>query len=424
MTSTNGAFAFALVVLMLGLVSVDNVPTNAQQECLSGVGENDSTLLAVLGVLSHAPQQRLRDAWRRHILPVASPDIAVRFVMRGFGVPTHVNLEAKTHGDVILLRANSSLPRGTGPLVSLRLWYSCALSAFPQAAYVGKADDDTFVHLPSISRQLQALPPDTPTYWGNFECYHWNMTRQTPTWFCFDYPRGTGSCRMNQQVLGPFAFAKGALNFLSQSLARHLVRSKLAANSASAAVRTFAEYEQITRGRECGHCLPFEDVWTGAAIARLTELPSLRLVSSPPTSAIVHLKDKASAKEFEAWSHVASRRSHCDAATINTSSMCTIHPARTCGGAEQQFCRGTPQHPLRGSCPGDELYEAEPCKDNKHTNGWCLPKRRLCTANERDFVTQRCRATCGRCTPHVTWIDGLQRWVQAKSAQAAFNASL
>ena len=65
-TSTNGAFAFALVVLMLGLVSVDNVPTNAQQECLSGVGENDGTLLAVLGVLSHAPQQRLRDAWRRH----------------------------------------------------------------------------------------------------------------------------------------------------------------------------------------------------------------------------------------------------------------------------------------------------------------------------------------------------------------------
>ena len=148
---------------MLGLVSVDNVPTNAQQECLSGVGENDSTLLAVLGVLSHAPQQRLRDAWRRHILPVASPDIAVRFVMRGFGVPTHVNLEAKSHGDVILLRANSSLPRGTGPLVSLRLWYSCALSAFPQAAYIGKADDDTFVHLPSISRQLQALSPDAPT---------------------------------------------------------------------------------------------------------------------------------------------------------------------------------------------------------------------------------------------------------------------
>ena len=81
--------------------------------------------------------------------------------------------------------------------------------------------------------------------------------------------------RVGWQVLGPFAFAKGALNFLSQSLARHLVRSKLAAHSASAAIRTFAEYEQTTRGRECGHCLPFEDVWTGAAIARLTELPGL-----------------------------------------------------------------------------------------------------------------------------------------------------
>ena len=40
--------------------------------------------------------------------------------------------------------------RKRGPLVSLFAWWRCAVRAWPRAHFVGKADDDVYVHLAGL----------------------------------------------------------------------------------------------------------------------------------------------------------------------------------------------------------------------------------------------------------------------------------
>ena len=46
--------------------------------------------------------------------------------------------------------------RKRGPLVSLFAWWRCAVRAWPRAHFVGKADDDVYVHLAGVAAHLRA----------------------------------------------------------------------------------------------------------------------------------------------------------------------------------------------------------------------------------------------------------------------------
>ena len=86
--------------------------------------------LAVLGVLSAEGRlpfrAAIRDTWMnrgRHILP--------RFVLRGVGASAADTQEAARHGDVVFVRAAAKMSRSSGPLISLMLWFECAVRQAP-----------------------------------------------------------------------------------------------------------------------------------------------------------------------------------------------------------------------------------------------------------------------------------------------------
>merc|ERR1719272_2228462 len=75
--------------------------------------------------------------------------------MRGLAVRSETLHEARAHGDTLFVRARSELGRSSGPLVSLVLWYQCAISAWPRAQLIGKADDDVWADLPRMAHLLR-----------------------------------------------------------------------------------------------------------------------------------------------------------------------------------------------------------------------------------------------------------------------------
>ena len=102
----------------------------------------------------------MRDDWReahRDTWMHATQDVLAKFVLRGIGAAAGTVREWR-QGDIVFLPALASLDRPSGPLFSLILWLRCALSAWPAAGFIGKADDDVWVHLPATAIALdQAL---------------------------------------------------------------------------------------------------------------------------------------------------------------------------------------------------------------------------------------------------------------------------
>ena len=160
--------------------------------------------LAALGVLSHEPRLRLRNAVRATWFPDLPPTIVARFVLRGLALqePNATQAEAARHGDVLFVRARSVMLRENGPLQvhrthahsvctlrtflrapcvftayeqcrytrhtlrthcvcaayalqSLVLWFECARRRFASARFIGKVR-----HCPSPG--LAALPTTHP----------------------------------------------------------------------------------------------------------------------------------------------------------------------------------------------------------------------------------------------------------------------
>ena len=153
-----------------------------------------SARLAVLGVLSADSRILLRHAARRtYVLAAAKSGILPRFVLRGIGAAPSTVREANLHHDIIFVQANANASRMSGPLESLLLWLRCAISAWPAATLVGKADDDTWMNLPSVASHLRAslealqasssqsqLSGPSALYWGQMETYHWDFHTQRP----------------------------------------------------------------------------------------------------------------------------------------------------------------------------------------------------------------------------------------------------
>ena len=161
--------------------------------------------LAAIGILSHGANHEIRDWIRKSWL---SPNAAAsaryshgmiaRFVLRGIDAPPSQRQEASRHGDVIFVNARHDLGRFHGPMHSLFLWWRAACDAWPRVAFIGKADDDTYLHLPGIAAHLlasqiavsEATHSNRPRiYWGAFEQYSFDESRHVPLGFLQDVPR-------------------------------------------------------------------------------------------------------------------------------------------------------------------------------------------------------------------------------------------
>ena len=208
-------------------------------------------VLAALGVFS----AEANGAFRRHVraswLPAPdASDIKARFVLRGLGLRAETLSEARTHGDTLFVRAKSDLGRSSGPLLSLVLWYECAVTAWPRAQLIGKADDDIWADLPRMTHVLRAsldalkagggASAAPRLLFGQLEQYSWDDEAQRPTnwggagWWSETRPcatsvrkprepllsrslRGVGLARRDDTTsavpsIGPFVFPKGPMH--------------------------------------------------------------------------------------------------------------------------------------------------------------------------------------------------------------------
>ena len=171
--------------------------------------------LAVLGVLSTEAALHLRNAARSTWMSQLTngSQILPKFVIRGINASQSMVSEHERHGDVVFVRAPASLRRESGPLRSIVLWWECALHAWPNAQLIGKADDDTWLHLRGVALLLQRSLAvatrelhlkQTRLYWGLMETFSWHVERGEPVGWQYAFRRHGASapCSGHLQSLG------------------------------------------------------------------------------------------------------------------------------------------------------------------------------------------------------------------------------
>ena len=85
-------------------------------------------------------------------------NVAVRFVLRCGGLPEG-SIPDINASDVVCAPNGSTMEgRSLGPIFALNFWFAHACSTYPSAQFIGKADDDSWIHLPSILHALRAIP--------------------------------------------------------------------------------------------------------------------------------------------------------------------------------------------------------------------------------------------------------------------------
>jgi len=180
---------------------------------------------------------------------------------------------------------------------------------------IGKADDDVWAHLTgtaallrgSLEATRRAMKLDSAAkvrlYWGVMESYSWELKTQRPVSFSYKYGKSGEACSLKNYRMGlrkprystmkpvlrplvselhqggaalnatpqiddngtsatygPFHFAKGPMFYLSSSLAAGLVQS-------SAVQRNWDATMATTNQGSIKGIRPWEDVWTGLALA-------------------------------------------------------------------------------------------------------------------------------------------------------------
>ena len=276
---------------------------------------DDTPRLGVIGIISADSHADHRAAIRATWLNSGGEELLARFVLRGINAASATLEEARTHGDVVLVRGEAQMRRSDGPLLSLLLWLRCATRAWPRAQHIGKADDDVWLHLRGVASHLvaahAALPPQhQQLYWGLMESYHWELSSHRPQGFAFKfagqrcnqfhraYNRTVAGARARRKAVesgvasyvGPFAFARGPLYFVPAAAAAQLATSarladdfeatlastKLAApksNGTNAAAAAAAAAGAFVKSGKA-----WEDVYTGYALTRFVETAGLAAV--------------------------------------------------------------------------------------------------------------------------------------------------
>jgi hypothetical protein len=333
--------------------------------------------LAVLGVLSTASRTAWREAARatwfpRSAVNASGNTILCRFVLRADGTTNAIRAEAARLGDILLLRGGQENATW-GPLVSLLLWYEYASSAWPQAGFVGKADDDIWASLPDVALSLAAAlelrskQNASELYWGVMEGATWNASAHRPGRFppqVLEPPRckhahrfgephyaagamrdsdvrptvlvrggGSGGGHRSSSTMphGPFPFAKGPMYFVSAGAIMRVLGDRSLIALAQQTIRT--RPDSHTSVGSCLSCArkPWEDIWTGFALsAAYPPLERLAVVdisyslfseqwgfSASPSTILWHSKRKLPARllALQRWS----ARHHC---TIDLQPKC------------------------------------------------------------------------------------------------------
>ena len=341
---------------------------------------NAPPLDAVLGVIT-TQQSSWRESVRSSFFRFASePGLLLRIVLRGINASQLVREEFVRHGDTIFLRAPASLSAGRGPLTSTLLWLSCAVDAWPNARHIGKAEDDTWLHLPDImsslrvSRDALAARNVHELYWGHVQSYYWNETAQRP--FAFGHSFGEGTCvvnatgnttssrgrfRLNSHAVqhGPFSFACGQLYFLSRGVTSQLVNDAPTRRRAAAALGTADTARSggpagVDRWR-AGQV--WEDVWIGYALSQLRPSPSLGVVrlssnmfwetwgfAAMPSTIVWHAKTKDPRRPPRLHEYMVTLQQHCNRRP-SAPVQCRDHQSRGAVASEKKTA---------GSCTGGE----------------------------------------------------------------------
>jgi hypothetical protein len=266
--------------------------------------------LAVLGIVSTE-----RTAWRASVRQSTmrfAPQVQVeteggvliRLLLRGINCSQAVRNESERHGDIIFLPAPADLSAGRGPLISTLLWLQCASGAWRNAHFIGKAEDDVWIHVPDVISSLRASRAALgklavqDVYWGMFETYYFNETAQRPFGFGHYHPWSmwAAPCRLNatgntsgttrgvvnldarHRHHGPFSYSKGPLYFLSRGLAERVSRDGPTLRRAAEALATTDERRSGGLGGTPDKRV-WEDVFLGYSLSRLDPAPRLGLVS-------------------------------------------------------------------------------------------------------------------------------------------------
>ena len=316
--------------------------------------------LAVLGIFSRDEHLHLRTAVRLAVhtpataTAQASESVLARFVMRGLGVGSEVLDESHAHGDMIFVKGAASAGRKAGPLQSLLLWYKCALDAWPNTELIGKADDDTWIELRATASHLRgslqwlhklnpmAGPPQM--LWGIIETYGWNTSSQRPKGFGYKFGSAPSTCSDSASFLYPVHFAKGPIYFVSRRLVGELTASESVRTEAARAIASSAE-----------HGVPWEDVFTGMALARVARLDNETTFAYVHAGAAVfgeatgraysrggfkrttiawHDKNTARTARYHSWAAQAHCYTHASDVKLN----CQTKQWTSCGGARWYRC--------------------------------------------------------------------------------------
>lgn len=317
----------------------------------------------VLGVISSETSHRKNTgaAWRTSVrqsffrFSDRLPTTIFKIVLRGINASRAVRDEARMHNDTIFLPSSASLAAARGPLTSTLQWFACAAHAWPHSLFIGKAEDDTWLHVPEVLASLRASHRElivhynvTNLFWGALESYYWNETAQRPFGFsqrqswnpnqlfeaaCILDARGnasrsTGVIHMHPSAVhhGPFAFAKGPLYALSRALAQRLSSDPPTLARAAAALETAGTRRYGGHGGVAPNAETFvwEDVWIGYALSRLeAPAPDVGVISlsfsqyveewgftASPATLIWHAKTKDPSRPPRLHTHLASG-GHC-----------------------------------------------------------------------------------------------------------------
>lgn len=144
-------------------------------------------LVLALGVVSapdyHARRMAQRHSWMRfpEVGRFVGAAVCSSFVVRAGGAPRRVEAalsrEAIAHGDTLLVPSVAyNETRVRGPLLSLAWWLAYAQRTMKHARWVGKLDDDAYLHAPDLARLLmrsrEQLGAQAAVYMGVMTWYH------------------------------------------------------------------------------------------------------------------------------------------------------------------------------------------------------------------------------------------------------------
>ena len=215
--------------------------------CAAAGGEHG--ILLALGILSGGAHTELRDAARQTWLrfdPVGQSVVAcfaVGVPPPAFGDALHA--EMARHADLIFVNA-TAVADGSAMQAAFG-WWLAAPARFPRATYIGKTDDDSFVHIPRLLAHLGGLSCEETTGGGR-AVYAGHLQFTTPN------PRKAEGCtiwannfeeaqelytKRGCAALGarpPVPFAIGALQVASRQLAGWVASSAQVRRAAAATI--------------------------------------------------------------------------------------------------------------------------------------------------------------------------------------------